>query len=99
MRRRSLLVGQFTLLVLILVAFPDIIVFVFVFVLPYISPPPRHFPCISFREWVFLGRLAIKVVGLWDLERRPNLNVAMDAIAPKMDFTLETVGKICTKNK
>ena len=40
------------------------------------------------------------LVGPWDFEIwRPNLNVAVDAIGPETDFTLETDGKMCTKNK
>ena len=30
---------------------------------------------------------------------RPNLNLAVDYIGPETDFTLETDGKMCTKNK
>ena len=40
------------------------------------------------------------LVGPWDFEiLSPNLNVAVDAIGPETDFTLETDGKMCTKNK
>ena len=48
-----------------------------------------------------LGRLDLKKDPFSKLllhTPRPNLNVAVNAIGPETDFTLETDGKMCTKN-
>ena len=40
------------------------------------------------------------LVILWAIQiLGPYFNVAVDAIGPETDFTLETDGKMCTKNK